>query len=165
VTTISKKARYVLHGLSYIAAMSDGKPVPFDAILGYLRAYSQSLTLSESYIAKVFQEVSRAGFLSAVTGPGGGYRLTSEPGNILLVDLVEAIDGPLVSDCCLLSVGGCPREETCGVRTVVHGAEMAFYEALKRETLATLARKMTFPDAATIEAHHPDSPVGPIDEP
>ncbi len=147
MTTISKKARYVLHGVAYIAAFSDGKPVPFEAVMAYLRAYSQSLTLSESYIAKVFQEGSRAGFLSASTGPRGGYQLTRNPKELFLVDLIEAVDGPLVSDCCLLSVGGCAREETCGVRQVVQGAELAFYRALKKQTLASLAQKMDFSQA------------------
>lgn len=147
MTTISKKVRYVLHGVAYIAAVSDGKPVPFEAVMAYLRAYSQSLTLSESYIAKVFQEVSRAGFLSASTGPRGGYQLTRNPEELRLVDLIEAVDGPLVSDCCLLSVGGCSREESCGVRRVVQEAELAFYHALERETLASLAQKMDFSEA------------------
>jgi DNA-binding IscR family transcriptional regulator len=59
----------------------------------------------------------------------------------------------------LLSVGDCPREDTCGVREIVHGAELAFYQALKKETLASLAAKMTFPDAATIAAHRYGEPT------
>jgi Rrf2 family protein len=155
MTTISKKARYVIHGLTYIAAVSDGRPVPFDAIFGYLRGFSGSLTLSESYIAKVFQEVSRAGFLSAATGPGGGYKLTRQPGNIIIVELVEAIDGPIVADCCLLPAGDCPREEGCVVRGLVHEAEAAFYRVLARESLASLAERMVLPDDATIAGHRP----------
>jgi len=153
MNTISKRARYAFHGLTYLAAVSKGNPVPFDEILGYLRAYSKSLTLSSSYIAKMFQEVSRAGFMSAVSGPRGGYQLARGAETIHLAEIIEAVDGPLLTECCLLSVGGCPRHLDCGVGGVVRDAEMALYRVFQRETLASLAAKMDFPDAETIQAH------------
>jgi Rrf2 family iron-sulfur cluster assembly transcriptional regulator len=85
--TISKKARYALHGLAFVAEYGRSEPVPFNRILGYLRAYSQRLSLSPSYIAKVFQEISRAGFTTAVSGPRGGYQLARSPGSIRVIDV------------------------------------------------------------------------------
>ena len=153
MTIISKKARYTIHGLAYIAAFSDDKPIPFGEILGYLRAYSRSLTLSSSYIAKIFQEVARTGFVSAVPGPHGGYQLARPAEEINLVEIIEALDGPLIHTCCLLSVGGCNNQSSCGVNGVVREGERALYEVFRRETLKSLAVKMQFPDAATVEAH------------
>jgi Rrf2 family protein len=151
VLSLSKKARYAFHGLAYIAAFSRGKPVPFDEILAYLRAYSQSLTLSPTYIAKIFQTVSRAGLAEAVPGPNGGYQLSREPGRIRLVDIIEILDGPMLSECCLMSVGGCPRQERCGVRSVIREAELAQYRIYERETLASLCKKVEFPDPRTVQ--------------
>ena len=148
---LSKKTRYAFHGLVYIAAFSRGKPVPFDEILAYLRAYSKQLTLSPGYIAKIFQEVSRAGLTQAVSGPRGGYRLARDARRISMADIIEALDGPMLSGCCLLSVGGCARESSCGMRGVIHEAEMASYRVFERETLASLARKVDFPDRKTID--------------
>jgi len=153
MTIISKKARYTIHGLAYIAAFSEDKPIPFGEILAYLRAYSQSLTLSSSYIAKIFQEVARTGFVSAVPGPHGGYQLSRPAERINLVEIIEAMDGPLVHPCCLLSVGGCSNQSSCGVNSVVREGEQALYDVFHRETLKSLAVKMEFPDEATIEAH------------
>jgi Rrf2 family protein len=150
--SLSKKTRYAFHGLVYIAAFSRGKPVPFDEILAYLRAYSQQLTLSPGYIAKIFQDVARAGFTQAAPGPGGGYLLARTPENIRMVDIIEALEGPLVSQCCLLSVGNCPRQDRCGVRKVIRNAELAQYRVFERETLATLAAKVEFPDPSVIQA-------------
>ncbi len=143
---ISKKARYALHGLGYIARHSDGDPVPFAVILEYLKAYSKRLSLSPGYIAKVFQEVSRAGLTEAVSGPRGGYRLARRPEDIRLIEVIEATDGPQLTACCLLSMGDCDQQGSCGVGAVVREAEQVFYNFFRTETVATLARKMTFPD-------------------
>ncbi len=150
---ISKKARYALHGLAYVASVSNGEPVPFNRILSYLRAYSQRLTLSPGYIAKVFQEMSRAGLMVAVPGPRGGYQLARPAKDIHLIEVVEALDGPILTECCLLSVGQCERQATCGVRRVIHEAELSFYHFFQNETVASLARRMDFPDPATILAY------------
>ena len=153
MSIVSKRVRYALHGLGYIAMYSDGNPVRFDAILAYLRTYSRRLTLSPSYIAKIFQDVSRAGIAVAVSGPHGGYRLAREPEDIPLIQIVEALDGPLLSGCCLLfaGTGECQQQATCGVRTIIHEAEFAFYKFFEKETVATLAERMTFPDPASIQ--------------
>lgn len=141
---VSKKSRYALHGLAYVAAVSHGEPVPFNRILEYLRSYSQRLTLSPGYMAKIFQEVSRAGFTVAVPGPRGGYQLARQPEEIHLIEIVEALDGPVLTECCLLSVGTCERQSTCGVSQIIHQAEQSFYRFFMNETVASLARKMDF---------------------
>ncbi len=152
MTLVSKKVRYALHGLGYIARRSstDGRPVPFDQVLAYLRAYSPRLTLSEGYIAKVFQEISRAGLTSSTPGPGGGYLLTRPPEQIHLIEIIEALEGPVREDCCLLSVGGCPNQGNCGVGAVIREAEASFHRFFHGETVATLVRRMTFPPEASL---------------
>ena len=155
---ISKKSRCAFHGLAYLARYNNGTPVPFDEILEYITRQSSGPVLSSGYIAKIFQEVARTGFVSAVPGPHGGYQLTRPAERINLVEIIEAIDGPLVHPCCLLSVGGCTNQSSCGVNTVVREGERALYDVFRRETLKSLAVKMEFPDEATIEAHRTVAP-------
>ncbi|MFQ5524677.1 MAG: RrF2 family transcriptional regulator [Thermoanaerobaculia bacterium] len=153
MSIVSKRVRYALHGLAFLARHDESEdPVPFEMILAYLRAYSQRLTLSPSYIAKVFQDVSRAGLTVAVPGPHGGYRLAAPAEKLSLIKVVEALDGPLGSECCLLSVGNCTQQGRCGVRLLVQQAESAYYDFFAGETVASLSKKMTFPDL--------DRPVG-----
>ncbi len=159
MTIISKRARYAFHGLAYVAAHSEGMPVSFDRILGYLQAYSHSLTLSKSYIAKIFQDVSRAGFTVAVSGPGGGYQLARDPRQIRLIEIIESLDGPLLTSCCLMSVGGCSQQPACGVQRVIREAELGMYRTFERETLASLAGKMEFPEPSVIQAHSGSKPA------
>jgi Rrf2 family protein len=161
---LSKKTRYALHGLAYIAVVSDGEPVAFETILAYLRTYSGRLALSPGYIAKIFQEVSRAGLIRAVSGRRGGYLLARAPGQIRIVEIVEALEGPLLAACCLLSVGNCPMEGSCGVRTMIHEAELTFHRFFERQTVQSLAEKMTFPtlpQVAVVDARRAEKKARP----
>ena len=100
LSILSKKSHYALHGVAYVACRSNGTPVPFDEILAYLEDCTAELALSPGYIAKIFQSVSRARLLEAVPGPSGGYRLAREADEIRLLDVVEALEGPLVAGRC-----------------------------------------------------------------
>jgi Rrf2 family protein len=146
MSLVSKRSSYALHGLAYISVSPSDEPVPLNRILDYLKAYSHRLSLSPSYIAKIFQDLSRVGLVQAVPGPRGGYLLARPPRQIKLVDVVTALDGPLMTGCCLLSVGECDRQSTCGVAGMIHEAEAAFQKFFEKETVATLARRMSFPE-------------------
>jgi len=148
VNIISRKSRCALHGMAYLGRYGNGKPVPFEDILGYLREYASGLTLSSGYIAKIFQTVSRAGIVEAVPGPSGGYRLARPANEILLIEIIESLEGPLLSNCCPLSVTGCRQQPECGVGSLVRESEMVFHRFFERHTVATLARKMNLPSRA-----------------
>jgi len=145
---ISKKARYALHGMAYLGRYGNGRPVPFEEILTYLREYASGLTLSPGYIAKIFQAVSRAGIVEAVSGPSGGYRLARPANEIRLIEIIETLEGPMLTRCCLLSVSGCRNQPRCGVGSLIHESEMIFHRFFERHTVATLARKMELPGPA-----------------
>ena len=159
MSLVSKKARYGLHGLAYLAAFSRGRPVPFEAILAYLQAYSGSRMLSSGYIAKIFQQASRAGLTHSAPGPNGGYWLARPADEIRLFDVIEAFDGRVVNTCCLLSTGGCDQQTTCGVRDMIHEAELRFWSCFEHETLASLAKRMDFPDLPP-PGHYPPHAAG-----
>jgi Rrf2 family iron-sulfur cluster assembly transcriptional regulator len=141
---LSKRTRYAFHGLAYLATFGGEDPLPLDSLLEYLRGYSHRLTLSPGYLGKIFQQISRAGLTESIPGPRGGYRLARPADEILLVEVVEALEGPLLTECCLLSMGTCEDQNTCGVKDKVQQAEMAFHSFFSAETLASLAASMTF---------------------
>jgi len=138
----SKRARYALHGVGFLAYHHPRAPVPFSEILAYLEEYSSEAALSHGYLAKTFQELSRAGIVRTVTGRKGGYALARPPQEVRLLDLVVALDGGPTEGCCLLSVGGCSNQSGCGVNEVICNAERALAEFLGSETAASLAAKM-----------------------
>ena len=144
---ISKRSRYAIHGVGFLAYHHESAPVPFANILGYLRnGYlkneSERLSLSPGYIAKVFQDLSRAGIVHSSVGRNGGYTLARDPGTIRMLDVVTAMDGIQASRCCLLSMGECDNQDTCGVRELVTRAEQAFFDVLAEETVESQAKLM-----------------------
>ena len=141
---LSKRTRYAFHGLAYLATFGGEEPLPLDSLLEYLRGYSHRLTLSPGYIGKIFQQISRAGLTESIPGPRGGYLLARPADEILLVEVVEALEGPLLTECCLLSLGTCDDQHICGVKDKVQQAEMAFHRFFSAETVASLAASMTF---------------------
>jgi Rrf2 family protein len=138
----SKRARYALHGVGFLAYHHPRAPLPFAEIQAYLEDYSSEASLSAGYIAKVFQDLSRAGIVRTVAGRKGGYGLAREPDQLRLYDLISAVDGLPQDGCCLLSVGGCTNQPCCGVNEVIRDAEEAFYAFLRGQTAASLAQKM-----------------------
>ncbi|MBN2489823.1 MAG: Rrf2 family transcriptional regulator [Planctomycetes bacterium] len=140
---ISKRARYALHGVGYLAQRYEESPISFAEILEYLKEYSGELGFSHGYIAKIFQELSRAGITIAIVGRKGGYTLSRPPRELRIIDVVGAMDGHPIKECCLLSVGGgCKNQQRCGVSAVIRGAQKSFYDFLAAETAETLCRRM-----------------------
>jgi DNA-binding IscR family transcriptional regulator len=56
--------------------------------------------------------------------------------------LFRSLEGQPQGGCCLLSVGGCNNQATCGVHSVIHGAERQFFDFLAAESARSLGEKM-----------------------
>lgn len=152
---ISVRARFALHGLCYLAKSPAGETTSFPRLFALLQGYSGDLALSRTYVAKVFQDLSRAGLVRAVPGRKGGYRLARQAGEVTVLDVVGAMDRAPSGDCCLLADGSCPVKESCGVGSVLERAEKAFFGVLGKQTIESLARKMALPLPARTAARRP----------
>jgi Rrf2 family protein len=65
------------------------------------------LNVSHAHLSKVLQRLGRAGLLNSVRGPGGGFRLARPAGEITLLSVYEAVEGPLSLTDCLLGDRRC----------------------------------------------------------
>lgn len=68
---------------------------------------TQRLPVSKNHLAKVMQRLSRAGLVSSTRGPTGGFVLAKEPEQITLLEVYEAVEGPIHSQQCLLGRPAC----------------------------------------------------------
>ena len=84
---ISEAGAIALHTMVLLAG-SDGSPQT-------ARAISERLIRSEAHLQKVLQRLARAGFVSSTRGPSGGFTLARPAAEIVLLDIYEAIEGPL----------------------------------------------------------------------
>jgi Rrf2 family protein len=73
---------------------------------------AETLSVSEAHLAKVLQRLARTGLVESVRGPKGGFALARAGEEISLLQVYEAIEGPLEDTHCLLGEPVC-RGDRC----------------------------------------------------
>jgi Rrf2 family protein len=86
--TFTAATRYAVQALAHMAALKD-HPIVVSRIV------AQTCGLPEKYLLKVLKPLTTAGLLHSLKGPNGGYRLARPAKSITLLEIVEAVDGPL----------------------------------------------------------------------
>ena len=76
---------------------------------------AEALQVSEAHLSKVLQRLGKQGFVSSLRGPKGGFRLARDPEDVSLLEIYEAIEGPVQFSNCLF------REAGLQERAVHHG--------------------------------------------
>lgn len=89
-------------------------------------------------VAKLLRPLAQAGLVEGFRGAGGGYRLARDPDAISLVEIVEAMEGPLGMTECSLHGGSCGLERSCGVRANWRRINDVVADALRGVTLAQM---------------------------
>jgi Rrf2 family protein len=104
VLKISDAVNLALHAMMTLATGAAGPPLSVSVMAG-------KLGLSENHLAKVMQRLHKVGLVNSKRGPKGGFTLGRPPGSIRLLDVYEAIEGPLEDRDCLLAEPIC--DGTC----------------------------------------------------
>jgi len=87
-----------------------------------------------SFLAKIISQLSVAGILHTSRGAHGGVTLAREPGEITLLEVVEAIDGPIQLNECVTNNGACTFEGECPIKPVWCDAQTDLVGRLKGTT-------------------------------
>jgi len=103
-------------------------------------------------VAKLLKPLAQAGLVAAFRGSNGGYRLTRDAASISLVEIVEAMEGPLGMTECSLHDGACGIEHSCGVRANWRRINDVVADALRGVTLAQMLAPPPRRPAKTIPA-------------
>jgi len=109
---LSTKGRYAVMAMTDLAQHEEGgRPVSLADI-----AERQGISLS--YLEQLFAKLRRAGLVSSVRGPGGGYRLSRASGDVRVADIIMAVDEPISATRCR---AGTPKGcATQGGRCITH---------------------------------------------
>ena len=130
---ISTKGRYALRLLIDIAENQSG---------GYirLRDVARRQEISEKYLEIIVRALVQEGCLVGVRGKGGGYRLSRQPEEYNIRQVLEAAEGPLAPVVCLEGEPDCPRMSGCPTLPLWRGLDKVISEYLDGFTLADLMR-------------------------
>ena len=90
-------------------------------------------------VAKLLKPLAQAGLVEGFRGANGGYRLARDPGRISLVEIVEAMEGPLGMTECSAPTSQCGIEDSCGMRASWRRINDVVADALRAVTLADMA--------------------------
>src|SRR5262249_34564543 len=85
---LTRASCYALHAVVFMAAQKQNTPMA-----SHLVAKAQGIP--ERFLLKVLKPLVSAGVLHSIKGPNGGYRLARPASEVTLLDIVEAVDGPV----------------------------------------------------------------------
>jgi Rrf2 family iron-sulfur cluster assembly transcriptional regulator len=131
--TLSKRGDYVVRAAIALAAAWD------QGGFRTIAEVAEEMELPRSFTPQVLGDLARAGLAESKAGRRGGYRLARAPGKILMLEVVEAAEGSLVSQRCPIRDGPCRWDDVCAVHPTWLKASEAIRRVLARTTLAAIA--------------------------
>src|SRR6218665_3049645 len=130
---LTKQTNYAVRMLMYCAANS-GK---LSRIPEIARAYG----VSELFLFKILQPLTRAGIIETVRGRNGGVRLPGSAKDITLFDVVRVTeDSFAMAECFEAGEIECPLVDSCGLNSALRKALNAFFEVLQQYTIHNLVK-------------------------
>jgi Rrf2 family protein len=93
------------------------------------------------FMKKIASQLAAVGLVETTPGPRGGVCLARPAAEITLLDVVEALDGPLFLNLCLVEPRTCPYDQTCPVHLVWAQTQATLTAQLRQTTFAELARQ------------------------
>jgi Rrf2 family protein len=95
------------------------------------------------FLAKIAQQLAKAGIIEILQGANGGYRLLADPSEITLLAVIEAIIGEISLNDCVARPESCRTSALCTVHRVWNKANRQLRETLKEANFSTLAAEDT----------------------
>ena len=131
---LSKKTKYGLKALTYIARKESDDPVLISEI-------AKSENISQKFLESILLTLRKNGFLGSKKGKGGGYYLIKKPEEITMASVIRVLEGPIAMLPCVSlnfyeKCGDCPDEDTCAVHGLMIEVRDNTLRVLEHKTLA-----------------------------
>lgn len=133
---ITRQADYAVRAVLYLAQLGSERRAATSQI-------AQEQQIPPSFLAKIVSQLSVAGLLQTSRGARGGVSLARSPEQISLLEVVEAIDGPILLNECVAENGACTFGEDCPMRPVWCDAQAELVERLKNTNFAAFLQSET----------------------
>ncbi|HRD01028.1 MAG TPA: Rrf2 family transcriptional regulator [Candidatus Saccharicenans sp.] len=112
-------------------AQAPGKPIS-------TRTLASAADVPYQFASKIMQKLHEEGLVESVMGPFGGFHLVEPDEKVNLLKIIEAVQGPVVINTCLLGQEACPRSAICPIRTRLEALQTMMIDYLQSVTLADL---------------------------
>ncbi|MCK5728948.1 MAG: Fe-S cluster assembly transcription factor [Methylococcales bacterium] len=137
---LTTKGRYAVTAMLDLAFHSQKKPITLTDI-----ATRQIISLS--YLEQLFSRLRKAGMVTGVRGPGGGYQLSRQPEDINIAEIINAVDEQIDSTKCA-GKGNCHNNGPCLTHDLWTGLSAQIYDYLSEISLAEILAKGSVADIA-----------------
>jgi len=130
---ITRATEYAIRTVIFLAQQPRGEIV-------LKKDICRTQEVTPAFLTKILQPLIKSGIVSSQRGVGGGFLLARDPQEITLLDLLEAEEGPLRLNVCLVDKANCDRDLFCAVHKVWSEAQSEMMRVLKSRSIADLAR-------------------------
>ncbi len=146
---LTKKADYGLIALKHLAVKRASASV---------KEIAETYRIPSPLLAKILQKLGKSGFVIAEHGTNGGYRLAREAWRINTLEVIRAIDGPVILTACFTDHADCDQSELCNVREPLRKVHEGILRLLESITI----EDMTKDDPLAGPSSAPLLPLGSI---
>jgi len=130
---ITRQADYAVRAVMYLAGQRNTRIAT--------SAIAEEQKIPPSFLAKIISQLSVAGLLHTSRGARGGVMLAREPKEITLLEVVEAIDGPIQLNECVHDSSACAFSDDCPMRPVWCEAQDELVTRLKHTNFADIMKQ------------------------
>lgn len=129
---LSTESRYAINGLSVLARQPPGTVMQVSEI-------AREAELPAPFLAKILLKLTKYGVLTSHRGRLRGYSLAVAPGEIRVIDVLEAVDGPGVLERCVFWTESCDEHHPCPLHGAWAPIKAQIRDAMVRTTLDVLS--------------------------
>src|SRR5208282_4498597 len=131
---ITRAGEYGVLGLMHLARGSPGQRAMIDQM-------SRQERIPKSFLAKIFQNLAKAGLVCSIRGSRGGFALVKNPADISVLEIIEAVEGRIVFQRCKQAKPECEHVGGCALCGLFERAQDGVKDALTRTSLRDLIRQ------------------------
>ncbi len=134
---LSKKTKYGLKALTYIARRGEDIPVQVGEI-------AKAEYIPQKFLESILLSLRKSGILGSKKGKHGGYYLRKEPSEILMTEVMRILEGPIAMVPCVSlnyyePCDDCPDEALCSVNKLMIQVRDSTLNVFRNTTLADLS--------------------------
>ncbi|WP_295985944.1 Rrf2 family transcriptional regulator [uncultured Algibacter sp.] len=134
---LSKKTKYGLKALTYIARSEGDSPIQVAVI-------AKSEQIPQKFLESILLTLRKSGILGSKKGKHGGYYLREEPSEIKMTDVMRVLEGPIAMVPCVSlnyyeKCDDCPNEHKCSVNKLMLQVRDSTLKVFRNTTLADLS--------------------------